>query len=121
MLTLTIIKELVSIEKVITMKLLSVFRKQLVLNLPKPISIIIEDLHIERKESLTVQLKIMNKQLKLIQIISKHIIIERFAGTNLASMSNQSMIMRVQLICSQIIFLHYITWEPLERRLAEIS
>jgi hypothetical protein len=82
MLTHIIIKELVLIEREILMKLSNALLKLFPLNLIKLIFFIIEDLHLEKKDFLIGQLKIMKMQLELILSILKHIIIEHFVGIN---------------------------------------
>jgi hypothetical protein len=64
------------------MKLLSVFLKPYPLNLIKLISIIIGDLHIEKRENSIMQSRIIKMLSREIQIILKHTIIELFVGTN---------------------------------------
>lgn len=79
---LTTIKVYLQIVREITMKLLSVFLKPYPLNLIKLISIIIGDLHIEKRENSIMQSRIIKMLSREIQIILKHTIIELFVGTN---------------------------------------
>ena len=108
---LTTIEEFLWIENNFTMKQSKIFLQQYQLILKRLISIIIEVLPTEKKENIIQRFLITLLQLKQIQSILKHFIIEPFVMIKLDKLKKLNQTIKQLQKSNPKIFMCFITWE----------